>query len=156
MQCWAWAGFSDQSAQDVGGLATWSTSDTSIATVNSTGIVMAYRTGEVAIRAAFQGAQGFATVWAEPGQGLRGTYRVLIGTVANFNGGGLEGVLMQVIDGPNVGRSTTTFANGGFRMENLKDGPLVIRFSKTGYVTENAYWHIPGSKEHWFSLRPVQ
>lgn len=97
-----------------------------------------------------------ATVWAEPGQGLRGTYRVLIGSVSNFNGGPLEGVLMQVIEGPNTGQSTTTFSNGGFRMENLKDGPLVIRFSKTGYVTGIAHWYIPGSKEHYFYLHPVQ
>jgi hypothetical protein len=76
--------------------------------------------------------------------------------VASFTGGGLEGVRMDVIDGPNAGRSTTTFPNGGFRMEGLKDGPLVIRFSKTGYVTDNAHWYIPGSKEHWFSLHPVQ
>jgi hypothetical protein len=48
--------------QDVTGLVTWSSSDTSIATVNSTGFVTA---GTVAIRFSYKGSEGFMTLSVE-------------------------------------------------------------------------------------------
>jgi hypothetical protein len=51
--------------QDVTGLATWSSSDTSIATVNSTGFVTARSNGSVAIRFSYKGSEGFMTLSVE-------------------------------------------------------------------------------------------
>lgn len=69
-RCTAFATTGGIDVQDVTGLATWSTSDSTIATVKSTGVVTVRRAGEVSIRAAYQGGTGFRQVWAVPGEGL--------------------------------------------------------------------------------------
>jgi uncharacterized protein YjdB len=56
--------FSDQ-ARDVTGFSTWSSSDTTIATVDSTGFVTVARAGNVAIRAIYRDLEGFATLNAQ-------------------------------------------------------------------------------------------
>jgi hypothetical protein len=153
-QCTAFAIFSDVTGQEVTLLATWSTGDGTIATVNSTGVVTAYRAGEVAVRAAYRGVAGAAAVWAQPGQGLRGTSRSIDGTVISSEGGGIQGVLIQILDGPNANRTTTSFANGVFLMDGLNDGKSTVRFSKPGYVTAEVEWWIPGGKDRFMVLRP--
>ena len=55
---------SDQ-ARDVTGFSTWSSSDTTIATVDSTGFVTVARAGNVAIRATYRDLEGFATLNAQ-------------------------------------------------------------------------------------------
>ena len=144
-RCQAFA-VSDRDGQDVTGLATWSTSDPAIATITSTGLVTALRAGEVGIRASYQGATGFRLVWAVPGQGLHGTSRTLEGMVLSMNGP-LADVVMQILDGPNAGRATRTASNGRFMMTGLQDGQFTIRLSKTGYVTAEYVWSIPGGSE---------
>jgi hypothetical protein len=108
-RCAAFALF-ERDGQDVTGLAEWSTSDPAIATVSSTGTVTARATGEVAIRASYQGGTGFVAVWAT-GRGLSGTSRLLQGTVLSVNGP-LSDVVMEILDGPNAGRRTTTSSGG--------------------------------------------
>ena len=70
----------DNVYRDVTGLATWSTSDTSIATVNSVGFVTAHRAGSVAVRASYENASGFVTIDVVPG-GLRRYYRAVSGWI---------------------------------------------------------------------------
>jgi hypothetical protein len=53
--------------RDVTGLATWSTSDPTIATVSSVGFVTALKFGDVAVRANYRGADGFITLRVAPG-----------------------------------------------------------------------------------------
>lgn len=138
-------------SNDVTGLAAWSTSDPAIATVTSTGLVTAHATGEVAIRASYQGGIGFVFVWAIPGQGLHGTSRTLEGEVVSLTGP-LPDVLMAILDGPNSGRRMVTGANGRFFMDGLQDGQFTIRLSKPGYVTAEYVWRIPGGKERFPTL----
>ena len=45
--------------RDVTGFSTWSTSDTTIATVDTTGLVTVVRAGNVAIRATYRDLEGF-------------------------------------------------------------------------------------------------
>ena len=145
-RCFAHALFDNGDSRDITGLADWSTGDAAIATVSSTGSVTAHATGEVAVRAAYQSGVGFVAVWAVPGRGLFGIYRYLQGTVLSLNGA-LPGVLMEILNGPNAGRSMTTSSNGGFYMDNLQDGQFTIRLSKPGYVTAQYEWSIPGGKD---------
>jgi hypothetical protein len=90
--------------QDVTGLATWSTSDTAIATITNTGLVTARATGEISIRASHRGDTGFRLVWVGPGRGIHGTSRNLEGMVLSMNGP-LPGVVMQILNGPNANRT---------------------------------------------------
>ena len=144
-RCSAFA-MSPDSGQDITGLAQWSTSSPAIATVSSTGLVTAVGTGEVSIRASYQGASGFAIVFVAPGQGVSGTYRDLQGTVLSLEGP-LPDVLMEILTGPNAGRRTTTSSTGWFSMTGLQDGQFTIRLSKPGYVTAEYIWSIPGGRE---------
>lgn len=158
-QCNAWAVLSDQTgltAQDVTGLATWTTSDATIATVGSTGIVSAHRSGEVAIRAAYRGVDGWVAVWAEPGEGLRGTHRTIWCEVTDGQGNRVEGVRAEILDGANRGRVAITSSNGAFIMTDLLDGRFTVRFSKPGYVTADSFWLIPGTHERRAILRPAR
>lgn len=52
----------DGQPQDVTGLVTWSTADPSIATVNTVGFVTPVRSGSVAIRFSYRGAEGFMAI----------------------------------------------------------------------------------------------
>jgi len=51
--------------RDVTGFSTWSTSDTSIATVDTTGYVTVVRAGNVAIRATYRDLEGFTALNAQ-------------------------------------------------------------------------------------------
>lgn len=144
-RCSAFA-LSPDGGLEVTGLARWSTSSPAIATVTSTGLVTAVGTGEVSIQATYQGVSGYAIVWATPGQGLSGTSRNLEGTVLSLEGP-LAGVLMEILNGPNAGRRTTTSASGYFSMTDLQIGQFSIRLSKSGYVTATYTWSIPGGQE---------
>jgi hypothetical protein len=145
-RCTAFAMMSERDGQDVTGLAEWSTSDPAIASVNSTGLVTPRATGEVAIRASYQGVIGYLSVWAVAGQGLHGTSRALAGTVLSM-AGPLPEVSMETLTGPNAGRSMTTASNGRFHMDGLRDGQFTIRLSKPGYTTAEYVWWIPGGSE---------
>lgn len=144
-RCRAFAEF-DDGGGDVTGLAEWSTGDPTIASVSSTGLVTAHATGEVAIRASYRGASGFAAVWVIPGGGVHGTSRILQGNVYSLNGP-LADVLMEILNGPNAGRRTTTGVNGFFYIDGLRDGQFTIRLSKPGYMTAEYVWSIPGGEE---------
>src|SRR5262245_57700923 len=64
--------------RDVTGLATWSTSDTNIATVNSVGFVTVRQDGQVAIRASYQNESTFMIMQVQTG-GQRRYYFALSG-----------------------------------------------------------------------------
>jgi hypothetical protein len=140
-----------ETGQDVSGLVGWSTSDPTVATVSSTGLVTVHRTGEVSIRASYRGGIGFRIVWAVAGNGLHGTYRWLQGQVGSMNGA-LAGVELLILNGPNAGRTTTTFASGHFVMSDLQDGQFTIRLSKPGYRTAEYVWWIPGGNQRYPTL----
>jgi Big-like domain-containing protein len=55
---------STEQFRDVTGFSTWSTSDRTIATVDTTGYVTVAREGNVAIRATYRDLEGFATLSA--------------------------------------------------------------------------------------------
>jgi hypothetical protein len=50
-------------------------------------------------------------------------------------GGSVNGALVEITGGQNVGRSTTS-ANGAYRFENLISGPTPLRISHPDYLTE--------------------
>lgn len=56
-----WTSHTEQ-FRDVTGFSTWSTSDTTIATVDTTGFVTVVRAGNVAIRATYRDLEGFTAL----------------------------------------------------------------------------------------------
>jgi hypothetical protein len=146
-QCQAgWAISESGPVQDVTGLATWSTSDTSIATVDSVGFVKVVRAGNVAIRASYRGADAFITFEVVPG-GLRRYYFAVSGFVTDSQDATkIPGVTVRILNGPNTNRTATTGTDGAYQMYDLQVGTFTMQFSKAGYVTLNRSFTLTGDK----------
>jgi len=131
--------------RDVTGLVTWSTSDTTIATVNSIGFVTALTTGDVAIRVNYQGTEGFLALDVRPG-GANYYFRALSGWITDAQDKTkLIGTTARILDGPNANR-TTTSTDGAYQIYDLEPGTFTIRFSRPGYVTVDRIAVLPGNR----------
>jgi hypothetical protein len=133
-------------SQDVTGLATWSTSDTSIATVNTVGYVNVTQGGEVAIRAEYRGLAGFTAFSVQPG-GLRYYHRALGGWIRDRETEAkIGGVAVEIVSGPNAGRSTTAGPDGSYRIYDLEPGTFTVRFTTAGYARAEYSFTLPGDR----------
>jgi hypothetical protein len=145
-QCSAGVLMENASPRDVTGLSTWSTSDTSIATVNSVGFVTVLRIGDVAVRARYQDLDGFQSMRVEPG-GLSYYHTALSGWVTDAQSGAkLDSVTVSILDGPNSGRTTSTHRDGAYQLYELQPGTFRVRFSRSGYVTSDRPFTLPGDR----------
>jgi carboxypeptidase family protein len=146
-QCRAsYADSSTSSQRDVTGLATWSSSDLSVATVNSVGFVTVLRDAMVAIRASYKGAEQFLMMDVQMG-GLRRYYRALSGFVTDAQDGSkISGVSVQIVDGPNANRTTITGADGAYQLYDLELGTFSVRFTKPGYSSLTRTFTLSGDK----------
>jgi len=132
--------------RDVTGLATWSTSDTNIATVNSVGFVTVLQDGQVAIRASYKGESTFLTMTLEAG-GLRRYYRALSGWVVDAQTETkLAGVSVSFVAGANAGRTSETGTDGAYQIYDLQPGTFTVRFSKAGYRSADYVFTLPGDR----------
>ena len=137
-------------SRDVTGLATWSTSDPSIATVNSVGFVTVLQSGEVAIRAAYRDNAIAMVMRVELGAGRR-YYRALSGWVTDAQSQAkLTDVTVQVVSGTNAGRTASTGAVGAYQFYDLDIGAFTLRFTKSGYVSAERTFTLTG--DHYNSL----
>jgi Carboxypeptidase regulatory-like domain len=133
-------------SRDVTGFATWSTSDTNIATVNSVGFVTVLQDGQVAIRASYQGESTFLIMQVQAG-GLRRYYRALSGWVVDAETETkLAGVSVAFVAGVNVGRTTQTGTDGAYQIYDLQPGTFTVRFSKAGYRSADYPFTLPGDR----------
>ena len=132
--------------RDVTGLATWSTSDPAIATVNSVGFVTALQSGDVAIRTSYHGAETFVALTVRPG-GANYYFTALSGWITDSrNGTKIGGVTVRVLDGPNTNRTVTGGADGAYQMYELEPGTFTVQFSKAGYMTSTLGAFLPGDR----------
>jgi hypothetical protein len=145
-QCSARMWSEDGLETDVTGVATWLTSDTRIARVDSPGFIVVIQPGEVAVRAKYQGLTGTAIMRVQPG-GLRRYYRALSGWVRDAEKGAtLSGVNVKIVKGPNAGRTTTTHDDGAYQIYDLQTGTFTVQFTKTGYATAERQFVLPGDR----------
>jgi hypothetical protein len=134
-------------SRDVTGLSSWSTSDSSIATVNSIGFLTVYRIGDVAVRAKYQDLDGFGTMQGVVPGGLSYYYRALSGWVRDGQTNStLPGATVLVLDGANSGKTTTVRSDGAYLIVELQPGTFTVRFSRAGYVTTDLKVTLPGDK----------
>ena len=130
--------------KDVTGFASWSTSDPSIATIDSVGWVTVYRDGNVAIRATYRDAEEFLPLQVQVG-GLSRYYYALSGYVRDVRDSSIVAdAAVAVVSGPNSGRSATTGADGAYQFYDLQVGTFTVRITKTGYVTTERTFTLTG------------
>jgi len=135
-----------EQGRDVTGLSTWSTSDTSIATVDSTGFVTVARAGNIAIRASYRDVDGFLNMSVEVG-GFRRYFRDLSGWVTDSQDGSkILNVDVRIVNGPNTGRTANTGDSGAYQFYGLELGTFSVRFTRSGYTTVERSFTLTGEQ----------
>jgi len=125
------ARFADASTKDVTTEATWTSSDVSVATVSSSGVVTATGLGKATIQAGYLNRNGFTTVQVSP----PGTF-VIAGRVRDpgqGQGAGL-GVPGFTVRNVSTGMVTTTDASGDYALAGIFPGDRVT-YEKGGWET---------------------
>ena len=147
----ATAFFSNNSSQSVTTSANWSSTNTSLATVNSSGIVTGVGVGSVEISATFQNVRGASTisVLAAP------TFSVN-GVVTDATSRGiLPNILIGISGGTNVGASTRTDGQGRYTLAGLRAGTMTVSASAVSYQTVDQAITLSGSRSLDFVLPRV-
>jgi hypothetical protein len=136
-----------QAPRDVTAEALWQLSGISGARVSAVGIIEAAHEGDVEIHADYQSRTAHRMVRlvrSGPGQVLA----ILRGRAFAEADGSLRpvaGVHIDVISGPDAGKSATTDRVGGYELAGLVPGPTELRAAKAGYEsTELAVSIEPG------------
>jgi hypothetical protein len=127
-QLMATARLMDGSTRDVTAIATWTSSDISIATVAATGLVTVVGSGPVELRARYQNVAGSLAMQVQPGFALSGTVQE-VGPAMHA----LSSVRLQIVNGPGTGAAVTSDAAGRFRFTNVS-GVVTIEASVPGFI----------------------
>lgn len=126
----ATATYSDNTAANVTAQASWSSSNTNVATVSG-GSVAFVGAGDVDLRATFDGVTGSIRVAVTSQVVLRTIQGVVTDSVSGLPVAGVE---VLALGGPNEGRKVLTDANGAYALVDLVAGSFRLQFS-----TEGAY-----------------
>ena len=128
------ADMSDGSSRDVTTQSQWTTSDATLATISSSGVLTVLRSGEVEVRATYQNVTGALklalTVPQPPASGLI----VVSGTVSETPPAAkrLSGVTVRITDGAAAGQSVVTDAQGQYGFIKVPAGTVGLEATKDG------------------------
>ena len=118
---------SDGSVENVSNQAAWTTSDTSVMQVSSTGLATGKNRGQAYVYARFAGRNAAsARIFVLP----KGTFR-LTGTIQD-SGFGIAGVTVTVTSGIGEGLTTLSGATGFYALDGVS-GPVQLQVKKEGY-----------------------
>jgi len=127
------ATFSDGATQNVTSQAAWTSSNASVATVNSAGVVTAVGAGEADITATYQTVAGRSHVAIARPALLN---YAITGTVTDGTSGGiLPNITVQATDSAGNVKSAVTLSTGAYSIVGLVAGPLTITASAISYQT---------------------
>jgi hypothetical protein len=129
-QLTATASFSDGMTQSITSQATWTSSSDALATVSPSGMVTFVAPGEVDIRATYRTLTGAAHITVAT---VVVRYAVSGVVTDKDNGRGLQGARVEILDGPDAGRSAQTDANGAYRLADVVAGRIMVRVSNQSY-----------------------
>jgi len=126
----ATATLSNSTTQTVTPQATWTSSNTNVATVNSAGLVTVVNAGSADISATYQNVSGLSHLNV-----IRPTFTVS-GTVRDGRSNGvLPNINVSSSDSAGVTKRTTTDGSGGYSIGGVAAGVVAMTFSATGYQT---------------------
>ena len=123
--------------RDVTADAVWRFDGPTGATMSSAGMVQATQTGEVGITAEYRSRRARADAWLAPNARgeMLGTVRGYVYVDQNFVLHPLGRARVEVMSGRNVGRWTTTAADGSYALSRLRPGQTRIRATEPAHVT---------------------
>jgi hypothetical protein len=125
----ATASLSNGIIQTVTSQAAWQSSNGSVATVASGGLVTAIGAGEADISASYQNVSGQRHVSV-----ARPTFTVSGMVVDTTSNSPLSGVQLTIVDGTNGGKSATS-SNGNYALTGVLPGSFSVSATATGYNT---------------------
>lgn len=126
----ATASFSNNTTQTVTSSATWASSNTSVATVNSAGLVTGVSSGAVDISATYQNISGVSHLTL-----VHLTFTVS-GTIRDGTSNGvLPNVNVSAFDSADASQSTLTGATGGYAISGVAAGTVAVTASAASYQT---------------------
>lgn len=128
----ATATLSNGTTQTVTSQATWQSSNTSLATVNSAGIVTGVAPGDVDITATFQSVAGRLRVTI-----VVRTFTLTGHITDGTSGGILPNINIAITSGPRTGASTRTDAAGDYTLSGLESGAITVTASAVSYDTQD-------------------
>jgi hypothetical protein len=129
----ATATYSDGSTAQVTNDAAWDSSNNSVASVSSVGMVEFKGAGDVDLKASYRGMNSSMHVSVTAPEAARPT---LIGVVTDADSGRpIAGVTVTVVDGPNANRSTQSDGNGYYSLGNMTPSAFTIGFQREFYTT---------------------
>jgi len=147
----ATAMLSNATTQDVTTQATWSSSDASIATASSRGMVTGVGTGEADITATYQGVAGKSHVTIARPQPQTFT---LTGVITDGSTrGGIESARLEVLSGSNAGKIASTDSTGTYTMRDLVADSFRMRASADGFDSGEQGVTIPANPRADFTLQ---
>jgi len=126
----AMAQLSDGSALDVTKVAAWDSSDTTRASVSTSGLVTVTGDGDVDVHAVYRGVSGSSHLTVA----LPKTYTAS-GIVEGMSpqGRAIAGAQVRVLDAAGGGVATVTSINGAFTTSALAIGRHLVEVSKAGF-----------------------
>ena len=128
----ATATLSSGSTQNVTSLATWQSSNTAVATVNSAGVVTGVSPGDVDITATYQSVAGRARVT------IAVRTFTLTGNITDGTSGGiLPNINIAITSGPHTGASTKSDATGAYTLPGLEAGTITVTASAVSYFSQD-------------------
>jgi hypothetical protein len=123
----ATATFSDQTTSDVTASSDWKTSNATVFTISTPGLVTAVGAGEGLITVSYQGRFASLNVVSLPaGTGIVGGHVTQVGLP-------VASATVEIIGGPFAGKSAVCDSNGSYRLYGVT-GDLQIRATKGGYA----------------------
>lgn len=133
-QMGARADMSDGSSRDVTMLAKWDSSNPTIATVSSSGLLTVMGSGQIEVRATYESVMGAIGLLVS-GPSRPATFSIVgVAIETAPSGKVVPGVTVQVTEGADAGQSTVTDAGGLYRFDALRTGPLTLEARKSGYL----------------------
>jgi hypothetical protein len=129
----AMATMAEGSFQDVTAQSVWTSSNTTIATVDAAGKVTAVKDGGVSIRATFRGATDSEYHNVTPLLFFKAA-GIVSEVPPGFNGVG--GARVEITVGTNAGTFQMTDGSGSFDFGPMKGGNYTFRISRDGYVAD--------------------
>lgn len=149
-QLTATANFTNNTTQTCTSNATWASSNTAVATVSSAGLMTAVAQGSADIRATYSGMTGTGkvTVSAPPVFTLYGVVSEVDSTTTK-----VAGASLQVVDGPNANKGTTTDGNGYYSIPGLLGSSFTLRATHSNYELTDNPVGLSGDKRLDFSMK---
>ncbi len=139
--------------EDVTSRVIWSSSSEATAAVSREGELLLVGAGKCEIRASMEGVSTATPVSVEPRPPDRST---LSGSVTDsVSRRGITNATVQILDGPNAGRSASTDESGFYSLPALIQGSFTVRVTRSGYETAEVTTTLTGDTHLDFSMRAL-